>query len=39
MYELVKKLFTIPRSITGEGFRRSLDILNSAVGGGLNVLA
>lgn len=35
MYELAKKLFTIPRSITGEGFRRSLDILNSAVGGGV----
>ncbi|EAJ6140364.1 DUF4910 domain-containing protein, partial [Campylobacter fetus] len=26
MYELAKKLFNIPRSITGDGFRRSLDI-------------
>ncbi|HDX6255960.1 DUF4910 domain-containing protein, partial [Campylobacter fetus subsp. fetus] len=34
MYELAKKLFNIPRSITGDGFRRSLDILNLAAGGG-----
>ncbi|EAK0827645.1 DUF4910 domain-containing protein, partial [Campylobacter fetus] len=27
MYELTKELFNIPRSITGDGFRRSLDIL------------
>lgn len=35
MYELAKKLFNIPRSITGDGFRRSLDILNLAAGGGI----
>ncbi|MPB77924.1 DUF4910 domain-containing protein [Campylobacter fetus] len=35
MYELAKELFNIPRSITGDGFRRSLDILNLAIGGGI----
>ena len=27
MHELVTKLFKIPRSITGEGFRKSLNII------------
>lgn len=35
MYELLKELFYIPRSITGDGFRKSLTILNSYMGGGL----
>lgn len=32
MYELAKKLFPIPRSITGQGFRASLEILNKTLG-------
>ncbi|ECR3049428.1 DUF4910 domain-containing protein [Campylobacter coli] len=32
MYELAKELFPIPRSITGEGFRASLEILNKTLG-------
>ncbi|EAI0689838.1 DUF4910 domain-containing protein, partial [Campylobacter coli] len=28
MYELAKELFPISRSITGQGFRDSLEILN-----------
>ncbi|EAJ2895450.1 DUF4910 domain-containing protein, partial [Campylobacter coli] len=28
MYELACELFPIPRSITGQGFRASLEILN-----------
>lgn len=32
MYELAKKLFPIPRSITGQGFRDSLEILNKTLG-------
>ena len=35
MYELAKELFPIPRSITGQGFRDSLEILNKTLGGGL----
>lgn len=34
MYELVKELFPISRSITGQGFRDSLEILNKTLGGG-----
>lgn len=34
MYKLAKKLFPIPRSITGQGFRDSLEILNKTLGGG-----
>lgn len=34
MYELAKELFPIPRSITGQGFRDSLEILNKTLGGG-----
>ncbi|ANE35431.1 putative Zn-peptidase, M28 family (DUF2172 domain) [Campylobacter iguaniorum] len=33
MYELLKELFYIPRSITGDGFRKSLSVLNSYMGG------
>ncbi|EAI3821517.1 DUF4910 domain-containing protein [Campylobacter coli] len=32
MYKLTKKLFPIPRSITGQGFRDSLEILNKTLG-------
>ncbi len=32
MYELAKKLFPISRSITGQGFRDSLEILNKTLG-------
>lgn len=35
MYELAKELFPIPRSITGQGFRDSLEILNKTLGGGI----
>lgn len=35
MYELVKELFPISRSITGQGFRDSLEILNKTLGGGI----
>ncbi|HDZ5020651.1 TPA: DUF4910 domain-containing protein, partial [Campylobacter jejuni] len=31
MYELVKELFPIPRSITGQGFKDSLEILNKTL--------
>lgn len=34
MYELACELFPIPRSITGQGFRDSLEILNKILGGG-----
>ncbi|HEB7716725.1 TPA: DUF4910 domain-containing protein [Campylobacter coli] len=34
MYELAKELFPISRSITGQGFRDSLEILNKTLGGG-----
>lgn len=34
MLNLAKKLFKIPRSITGAGFTDSLAIINDAVGGG-----
>lgn len=34
MYELAKKLFPICRSITGDGFRQSLKILDDTMGGG-----
>lgn len=34
MYELACELFPIPRSITGQGFRASLEILNKTLGGG-----
>ncbi|GEM_PF-3257880 len=30
MHELATKLFKIPRSITGEGFRKSLNIIKSS---------
>ncbi len=33
MHELAKELFPIPRSITGQGFRASLEILNKTLGG------
>ncbi|EDO7011885.1 DUF4910 domain-containing protein [Campylobacter coli] len=33
MYELACELFPIPRSITGQGFRASLEILNKTLGG------
>lgn len=32
MYELAEELFPIPRSITGQGFRTSLEILDKALG-------
>lgn len=32
MYELAKRLFPIPRSITGQGFRDSLEMLNKTLG-------
>lgn len=35
MYKLVKELFPIPRSITGQGFRDSLKILNKTLWGGV----
>ncbi|EGJ4815793.1 DUF4910 domain-containing protein [Campylobacter lari] len=35
MYELACELFPICRSITGEGFRQSLKILDKAMGGGI----
>ncbi|MCV3493647.1 DUF4910 domain-containing protein [Campylobacter lari] len=35
MYELACELFPICRSITGEGFRQSLKILDEALGGGI----
>ncbi|AJC85218.1 DUF2172 domain-containing protein [Campylobacter peloridis] len=35
MYNLAKKLFPICRSITGDGFRQSLKILDDAMGGGI----
>lgn len=34
MYKLACELFPIPRSITGQGFRASLEILNKTLGGG-----
>ncbi len=34
MHELACELFPIPRSITGQGFRASLEILNKTLGGG-----
>lgn len=34
MYELACELFPIPRSITGQGFRDSLEILNKTLAGG-----
>ncbi|TEY07268.1 DUF4910 domain-containing protein, partial [Campylobacter sp. US18a] len=34
MYELACELFPIPRSITGQGFRDSLEILNKTLEGG-----
>lgn len=34
MYELACELFPIPRSITGQGFRASLEILNKTLRGG-----
>ena len=37
MYELIKTLYPIYRSITGEGVRKSLEIINEAVGGGLEL--
>lgn len=33
MYELACELFPIPRSITGQGFRDSLEILNKTLSG------
>ena len=32
--KLACELFPIPRSITGQGFRDSLEILNKTLGGG-----
>ncbi|TKX32265.1 aminopeptidase [Campylobacter aviculae] len=37
MYELAKELFPICRSITGQGFRDSLSILNNTLGGILQI--
>lgn len=37
MYELVKKLFPICRSITGNGFRESLEILNKELNNIMNI--
>ena len=37
MYELIKTLYPIYRSITGEGVRKSLEIINEAVGGDLEL--
>lgn len=34
MHELAQKLFPICRSISGEGLRQSLQILDEAMGGG-----
>lgn len=34
MYDLCVKLFPICRSITGNGVRQTLEILNSVIGGG-----
>lgn len=34
MYDLCVKLFPICRSITGNGVRKTLNILNSVIGGG-----
>lgn len=34
MYELACELFPIPRSITGQGFRASLELLNKTLGVG-----
>lgn len=34
MYELACELFPIPRSITGQGFRASLELLNKTLGRG-----
>lgn len=39
MYELACELFPIPRSITGQGFRASLEILNKTLGGGYNQIS
>lgn len=37
MYELIKTLYPIYRSITGDGVRKSLKIINEAVGGSLEL--
>lgn len=37
MYKLATKLFPICRSITGEGFRQSMQILNDELGGIINL--
>lgn len=34
MYELVKRLYPIPRSILNEGFVLSLNMINEDIGGG-----
>ncbi|WP_366558881.1 DUF4910 domain-containing protein [Campylobacter sp.] len=34
MHALISRLYKIPRSITGKGFRDSLDIIDEAIGGG-----
>ena len=34
MYVLISRLYRITRSITGDGFRDSLDIIDEAIGGG-----
>lgn len=39
MYELIKTLYPIYRSITGEGVRKSLEIINEATGGVLDIKA
>lgn len=39
MYELIKTLYPIYRSITGEGVRKSLEIINEATGGALDIKA
>lgn len=35
MHALITRLYKIPRSITGGGFRDSLNIINESIGGGL----
>lgn len=38
MHALISRLYKIPRSITGDGFRDSLDIIDEAIGGGVRAI-
>lgn len=38
MHALISRLYKIPRSITGKGFRDSLDIIDEAIGGGVRAI-